>query len=106
VYALDIRGGGGGGGGVGRCRVVAGASADALAGHPQVRKLLSHLPMESLGAGVSPYSFVVGLGVNGEVVQNLRDTNAGFQMITSANECDGSLYLGSVTQHSLARYPL
>jgi sugar lactone lactonase YvrE len=82
------------------------AGGDALAGHPQLRKLLSHLPMEALGAAVTPYSFVIGLGLNGEVVQNLQDTNAGFHMITSANECDGSLYLGSVIEHSLARYPL
>jgi len=82
------------------------AGADALAGYPLVRKLLSHLPAESLRAGVTPYSFVVGLGLNGEVVRNLQDTNAGFHMITSANECDGSLYLGSVLMPAVARYPL
>jgi len=82
------------------------SAADALAGYPLVRKLLSHLPVESLGAGVTPYSFVVGLDLNGEVVQNLQDINAGFHMITSANECDGSLYLGSVTMPAVGRYPL
>ena len=82
------------------------SAADAMAGYPLVRKLLSHLPAESLGAGVTPYSFVVGLGLDGEVVQNLQDTNAGYHMITSANECDGSLYLGSVIMSAVARYPL
>ncbi len=82
------------------------AASDALAGYPMVRKLLSHLPMEALGAGVTPYSLVVGLGLDGEVMQNLQDTKAGFHMITSANECDGSLYLGSVLMPALARYPL
>jgi len=71
-----------------------------------VRKLLSHLTMEAMGAGVSFNSFVVCPGLNGEVVQNRQDTNAGFHMITSAYECDDSLYLGSVIQHSVARYPL
>jgi len=81
-------------------------AADALAGYPLVRKLLSHLPSEFLGAGVTPYSFVVGLDLNGEVIQNLQDINAGFHMITSANECDGSLYLGSVIMPAVGRYPL
>ncbi len=81
-------------------------AADAMAGYPLVRKLLSHLPAASLAAGVNPYSFVVGLNLNGEVVQNLQDVDAGFHMITSANECGGSLYLGSVMMRAVGRYPL
>lgn len=82
------------------------SAGDALAAYPLVRKLLSHLPMTILQRSASPYSFVVGLDLNGEVVQNLQDSNAGFKMITSANECDGSLYLGSVIMPAAARYPL
>jgi hypothetical protein len=49
---------------------------------------------------------VLGFGLDGEVVQNLQDYNAGYNMITSANECDGSLYLGSINMSAVARYPL
>ena len=81
-------------------------AVDAMAGHPQLRKAISHLPLETLQAGARPYSFVLGLGLDGAVVQNLQDTNAGYSMITSANECDGSLYLGSLSMPAVGRYPL
>lgn len=48
----------------------------------------------------------VGLGLNAEVVHNLQDTAAAYSSITSANECDGSLFLGSLTMPAVARYPL
>ena len=48
----------------------------------------------------------VGLGLNAEVVHNLQDTAAAHSSITSANECDGSLFLGSLTMPAVARYPL
>ena len=49
---------------------------------------------------------MIGLGLNGEVKHNLQDTAAGFNNITSANECDDALYLGSLTMAAVARYPL
>jgi len=79
---------------------------DAQAQWPGLRRMLSHLPQEVLAAGVAPYAFVVGLGLDGRVTHNLQDPGAGFAFITSANECNGSLYLGSVTEPSLARFPL
>jgi sugar lactone lactonase YvrE len=81
-------------------------AADAMAGHPLLRKVISHLPMATLQAGASPYSFVLGFGLQGEVVENLQDANAGYSMITSANECEGSLYLGSISMPAVGRYPL
>ena len=82
------------------------AAADALAGLPQLRKVIAHLPIKTLQAAASPYSFVLGLGLDGEVVQNLQDSNASYSMITSANECNGSLYLGSIHMPAVGRYPL
>lgn len=79
---------------------------DSQAQWPSVRKLISHLPQEVMAQAVAPYAFVVGLGLDGEVKANLQNSGEGFNMITSANECNGSLYLGSVTQPSLARFPL
>jgi sugar lactone lactonase YvrE len=82
------------------------AALDTQAQWPSVRKLLSHLPQHVLAAGVAPYAFVVALGLDGEVKDNRQNSGEGYNMITSANECNGSLYLGSVTQSALARVPL
>lgn len=82
------------------------AALDSQAQWPAVRKLLSHLPQDVLAAGVAPYAFVVALGLDGQVKDNRQNTGDGYNMITSANECNGSLYLGSVTQHALARVQL
>lgn len=79
---------------------------DDMAGRPWLRKLLSRLPIETLSADIPRYSFVIGLGLDGKVKHNLQDTAAGFNNITSANECDGSLYLGSLSMPAVARYPL
>jgi hypothetical protein len=34
------------------------------------------------------------------------DPDSGFNNITSVSECDGALYLGSLTMPAVARYPL
>lgn len=80
------------------------ASLDSQAQSPWLRKLVSRLPQSVLAAGVSPYAFVVGIGLDGKVKENLQGDGTEYGMITSANECNGGLYLGSVTETSLARY--
>lgn len=80
------------------------AALDSQAQLPWLRKVISHLPQRVLAEGVEPYAFVVGLGLDGMVKANLQGEGGNFSMITSANECNGSLYLGSVTETSLARY--
>ncbi len=82
------------------------SGVDAMADKPWLRKLLSRLPLDLLTAGTPRYSFVVGLGLDGSVSHNLQDTGAGFNNITSANECDGILYLGSLSMPAVARYRL
>ena len=82
------------------------ASLDANAQQPLVRKLVSHFPEDVLRGISKPYPFVVGLGLDGEVKRNLQNTGEGYNMITSATECNGSLYLGSLSLPALARYPL
>lgn len=82
------------------------AGVDRLADKPWLRRLLSLLPDRVIHANTDNYSFVVGLDLNGEVVANLQDVDRGFVDITSAVECDGALYLGSLTMPSLALYPL
>ena len=80
------------------------AALDSQAQSPWLRKLVSRLPPRVLAEGVSPYAFVVGIGLDGKVTANLQGKGEDFGMITSANECNGKLYLGSVTENSLARY--
>ena len=82
------------------------AGIDTMADQPLLRNLLSRLPLATLQKVAVPYSFVVGLNLAGEVIHNLQDTAAGFNNITSANECAGALYLGSLTMPAVARYPL
>tara|TARA_R110002110_G_scaffold205066_1_gene416693 strand:- start:86958 stop:88013 length:1056 start_codon:yes stop_codon:yes gene_type:complete len=79
---------------------------DVMASKPRLRKLLSHLPVKTLASSIERYSFVVGLDTQGKVVHNLQDTAAGFNNITSVNECNGSLYIGSLSMPAVARYPL
>jgi hypothetical protein len=46
------------------------------------------------------------LDLNGEVVTNLQDSGERFYAITSVNEFDGNLYLGSLLAPDIAIYPL
>ncbi len=80
--------------------------AEKMADKPLLRRYLSLLPAHVLAANADNYSFVVGLGVDGEVVANLQDADRGFIDITSAVECDGGLYLGSLTMPAVGRYSL
>ena len=53
------------------------------------------------------YGFVLGLDVNGRVVENLQDpTGMYYDTITSVQEHDGMLYLGSVAQDAIGRLPV
>lgn len=82
------------------------AGLDAAADKPLVRKLLSRLPYAALADGGGKFTMVIGLSLDGQVKHNLQDTGAGFHMITSANECEGALYLGSLAMKAIGRYPL
>jgi hypothetical protein len=79
---------------------------DAMADKPWLRKQLSRLSAHALADGLPRYTFVIGLGLEGQVRHNLQDTAAAFNNITSVNECDGSLYLGSLSMPAVARYRL
>ena len=79
---------------------------DANAGRPWLRKLVSRLPINMLEDIAPPSSFVVGLDLQGEVSENLQSADGAISNITSATECQGHLYIGSLSESSLARYPL
>ncbi len=79
---------------------------DKLLPRPFLRKLVYRLP-----AFVQPapkrYSFVLGLDVNGKVVDNLQNPAADcYAQIANAVEHNGSLYFGSIGESSVGRFRL
>ena len=53
-----------------------------------------------------PYGFVLGLDIQGGVVHNLHDPTGTYGMITSVQEHDGSLYLGTLSLDAIGRVPV
>ncbi|MBM3289619.1 MAG: SMP-30/gluconolactonase/LRE family protein, partial [Candidatus Hydrogenedentes bacterium] len=80
-------------------------AADALAPYPRPRRAVWKLPKGLQPAAVR-YSFVLGLDVGGKVVHNLQGPSGALAPVTSANEYDGKLYLGSVEDHQLGVFSL
>jgi sugar lactone lactonase YvrE len=74
---------------------------------PFKRKVLMRLP-ESLRAAASPplYGWVIGVDTTGTIVYNLQDPRGGYYSITSVNEFDNKLYLGSIVMSSVGQYAL
>jgi sugar lactone lactonase YvrE len=71
---------------------------------PFRRKVLMRLPESIRGGKPAPlYGWVIGVNTNGEVVHNLQDPNGNYGSITSVNEFDGWLYLGSIAMTSVGR---
>lgn len=77
---------------------------DALMSRPFLRNVVMRLP-----AFVQPmpprYGFVLGLNRDGEVIHNLQDPTGRYAPITSVEEHDGYLYLGSIEMHAIGRIP-
>ena len=81
------------------------AGVDAFAGQPLLRKMLSRLPYETLERMAPRFSLVIALDLDGNVREILHDPEAGFASITSVNECEGELLLGSLHETAVARLP-
>ena len=76
---------------------------DNLAGKPFVRKMIMRLP-ESMQPAPDRYGFIIGIDGEGNVIHNLQDPNPeSFSPITSVEEHDGYLYLGSLTYEGFGR---
>ncbi len=79
---------------------------DALLPYPFLRKVTVRLP-KFLSPAPERYAFVLGLDINGRVVHNLQDSSGGpYGMITSVQEHDGKLYLGSLHEEAIGRLPV
>ena len=76
---------------------------DNLASKPFVRKIILRLP-EALQPAPDRYGFVLGIDGTGKVIHNLQyPSPESFSPITSVEEKNGVLYLGSLTYPGFAR---
>ena len=79
------------------------ADADALSPKPFLRKIVFRLPLFMQPAPVR-HGFVLGIDANGKTVYNLQDPDLeSYSPITSVEEENGVLYLGSLIYPGLAK---
>jgi sugar lactone lactonase YvrE len=82
------------------------AVLDKLLPHPFLRKILARLPT-ALQPAPKRYSFVLGLDLNGRVVDNLQNGSADcYAEIANAVERNGNLYFGSIGESTVGRFAL
>lgn len=79
---------------------------ESLSDKPFLRKLIARLPQSWLEAKSEPYGMVIGIDTLGKVVFNLQDSTQNYHSITSVNEHDGYLYIGSIEMGSVGKYKL
>lgn len=69
---------------------------DRLAPWPILRKVAARVPRLTRSNPLDPYGWVIGVDVEGRVVQDLQDPEGVFGSIASANEYGGRLYFGGI----------
>ncbi|MBI1318204.1 MAG: SMP-30/gluconolactonase/LRE family protein [Candidatus Hydrogenedens sp.] len=77
---------------------------DALLAQPFTRKVVARLP-KFLQPRPQRYGIVLGINREGEIVHNLQDPGGKFAPITSVQEANGNLYLGSLTEPCFGKLP-
>lgn len=78
-------------------------SIERLAGSPFQRKLIFRLPDRLKAVVPEKAGWVIGLDADGKVKYNLKDSSGAYTNITSVNEFDNHLYLGSIEMRSVGR---
>lgn len=78
---------------------------DNLMNKPFLRKILWRLPT-FMQPGPERYGFILGLNTKGEVVYNLQDPSGKFAQITSVQEFNQKLYLGSLLEDGIGVFDL
>ena len=74
---------------------------DALADKPLLRRIVAGLPTWVSQSMETPFSMVSAFDLNGQLITSLRDPNARLNQVTSVNECDGKLILGSLVSSGI-----
>ena len=76
---------------------------DKLGPKPFMRKVLTRLP-KFVHPKPIRHGFVLGLDVQGQIVHNLQDPSGKqFAVITSVEQHENTLYLGSLEEHAIGR---
>jgi sugar lactone lactonase YvrE len=78
-------------------------SLENIAERPFLRKLLQRLPESLVGVKPEAVGWVIGVDADGVIRHNLRDTTGAYANITSVNQFDDHLLLGSITMKSVGR---
>jgi sugar lactone lactonase YvrE len=74
--------------------------------YPTMRKMVARLP-KFMQPAPKRYSFVLGLDQQGRVVENLQNGSPDcFAQIANVVEHNGALYLGSIGENTVGRFPL
>jgi len=76
---------------------------DRLAPRPWARKLLLRLPESWVRVVPPPIGWVAAFGTDGQARYSIRDISGRYTDVTSVNERDGKLYLGSLKMSAVAR---
>lgn len=79
---------------------------ERLSPYPFARKVLMRLPEKARHIEPGALAWAVGLDGKGEVVASLQNRSGLHRTVTSVNEFDGTLYLGSIATDSVARAPV
>ncbi|MFP3898041.1 MAG: SMP-30/gluconolactonase/LRE family protein [Dehalococcoidia bacterium] len=75
---------------------------DSLMPRPFLRKMIMRLPAALRVSEPDPLALVIALDHDGNVVHNLQDHTGHHHTVTSVNEADGYLWLGSLIQPHVA----
>lgn len=76
---------------------------EVLMPSPFWRKVLMRLPEALRGGLGAPFGWIAHLDASGNVIESLQDPTGHFGMITSVNEHDGNLFLGSLTEAAIGQ---
>ena len=79
---------------------------DRLAGRPWLRTVLFRLPDAITRVTPTPVAWVLGVDGQGRVRHHRREVAGGYANVTSVQEVDGELWLGSLFGHTVARVPV
>lgn len=79
---------------------------DSFMPSPFLRRLIMRLPATLRVSEPEPIALVIAVDHDGNVVHSLQDHTGHYHTVTSANEAEGYLWLGSLTQPHVARIPL
>lgn len=78
---------------------------DDILSQPFIRKVVMRLP-KSVQVAPERYSFILGLDHKGKILQNLQDPAGGYTEITSVQQFDNQLFLGSLKEAAIGVYDL